>query len=223
MVNNLKNILLGVLLVLVAQKGSAQENKDVDDFNTIFQNFGGKIGVYGGPLIEYSRFIGQNTFFVGGKGGLLINRKWGIGLLGKGIVTSHIVEKTYKDKKEKMKISSGFGGIFVEHMWSVEKTIHFNFFTNFLMGRSRAYLKKELDAYEKSTRKISTQKSDHIASATLLGIEPGIGMELNITHFLIINLYFSYRYIEQSQPILDFKNKDFSDFTTGLNLKFGYF
>ena len=225
MVNNLKNILLGVLLVLVAQKGSAQENKDADDFNTVFKKSSfKKLKGYGGPLVEYSRFIGQNAFFVGGKGGFVLQDKWGVGLLLKGKTSRNNFNAEHNSygKQEYMKISSissGFGGVFVEYICDLNKTVHCNFFSNFLVGRSAVSIKEE--TIDKDGDKDT--KSKRIARANMIGIEPGVGVEVNISKNFIVNLHLAYRYIASKKTLLHFDNTDFSGVSFGIDFKFGKF
>ena len=207
--------IIALYLFLAAITLNAQKNKQ-DSFQTLFQGEFSKISLYGGPLLEYSRVIDQNALFVGGQISMLLNNKFGIGLLGKGIATLNTFKGKYKDKKElDIRLYVGLGGISLSRIFNLNKSIHFNIFSNFLIGKGSLY-KNDGEETKKSANRIDNK--------LLLGIEPGLGIELNLTKFLILNIMTSYRYLTSNDGVLlNLKNNDLNGFTIGVHLKFGKF
>ena len=110
-------------------------------------------------------------------------------LKGKTSRNNFTAEYNVKGKQEDMKISSGFGGIFVEYICDLNKAVHCNFFSNFLVGRSAVSIKEE--TIDKDGDKDT--KSKRIARANMIGIEPGVGFEVNVSKNFIVNLHLAYR------------------------------
>lgn len=229
-----KNTFFGVLLFfLTVQMGFAQKEKPASTLNTIFESSKDKIRFYGGPLVEYSKFIGQNALFVGGKGGAIFNKKFGIGFVLKGKTTRNSFVGNHNNEQKDMRISSRLGGIFVEYIYELDKAIHFNAVMNFLWGRNRVLTIKETTttttvtngsgSSATTTKKETLRSKDDIVSSNMFGVEPKLGVELNFTKFMIVNLNVGYRYISYSQKLLDFTLSDFNGITAGINFKFGRF
>lgn len=218
----LKNIFLTVLFLFSAvQISKAQDENINDDFNTLFNNTNSKISGYGGPFLEYTKFIGQPALFIGGKGGVLFNRKFAVGLMIKGKTTRNNFKASNKGKQENMRISNGFGGVFIEYIWNIKKAIHLTTFANFMGGRNSIYLQSELDTFSKEKNKDVT-KVKPIERILFFGIEPGLGIDINILQFIIANFNLSYRFVT-SKSTFGFNNNDFSGLSVGIYTKFGIF
>lgn len=86
-----------------------------------------KFGGYGGPEVRVTSFAGQWGVLIGIRGGLLINRKFTIGIIGAGF--AHSVKRSYNDSSEISQIAEinmEYGGAYLEYIWRLSKIFHFS-------------------------------------------------------------------------------------------------
>jgi hypothetical protein len=206
-----------VLIVLIISSINiyAQENAE-----TLFGGEDIKIGGYGGPEVKFTGINNEFGILVGGRGGILINSTFTIGLAGYGLVTSHLVED-YKLPVTRGTDSSaylrmGYGGLHFGFNVEPNKVLHIN--AGVLIGAGGA-------TYTTAFNDMDNNNSGNFKSynnSTFFIAEPQIGAELNLLKFMRMELSASYRFISGIQ-LPKTENKDLSGFSGNLIFKFGKF
>ena len=201
-------ILLACVFVVSAQQDNA--------INTVFGSseqvtYGG----YGGPTASLHA---SGYAITGGKGGLLINRKYVIGLVGKGTKRGILVKEDESKDDQKKYLSYGLGGLFFEYFMNIKKPYHFSYGLDMMacLGAQTGNSK------DKSGKRISS------ATSPFLVLEPYLSFNVNIVKFMMASFVVSYRHSfsdvkRRSDSVVLAKASDFSGYTVGLELKFGKF
>lgn len=168
-------------------------------------------GGFGGPMIAVGDVAGNPGLWVGGRGGWIINidddHAVSLGGGGYGLVTNHQVPVTV-DGNDDLYALNGYGGFVFEYTNRSYKLTHFTISTLIggggLMLRERNYddVNEEVDTY--------------------FVFEPGINLELNITHFFRITAGVQYR-LTSGISEYGFSDSDFSGLNGVLAFKFGGF
>lgn len=114
--------------VLIAQTDSTQSN---DDFKTLFNNKGGKtkISGFGSVNLDFGSIENNFGLMMGGEGAMLFNRKFYIGLYGRGLTTLPKYEFNNSSFNNIFNIERrgvmGHGGLLIGTIFMPEKPIHF--------------------------------------------------------------------------------------------------
>lgn len=209
-----KKVFFLLLCSVLAVNAQDDDRKD-DDFQTLFNgSLESKTVFYGGPLVEYTKIIGQNALAVGGQLGVIFKGRYGLGLVGKGFTALDSFRGKDGDVEKDMRLSAGVGGISLSYVGNFNRAVHFSIFSNVLAGRGNIYEGKDK----------SKKDRERIARKTLWGVEPGLGIEFNLTDFFVVNAVVSYRYLTPAEgKLLDFEATDLSGISAGLQFKFGNF
>jgi len=190
-----------------------------DKHETLFGNGEVTWGGYGAPEIKFSTVNGEFALFLGGRGGVIINNSFIIGLAGCGVVTSHKLDDYFipglPDTNAYLRM--GYGGLHLGYIINPYEIVHIT--TSLLIGGggalyTRAYSQSEPDYWDKHRFTYE--------SSPFMIIEPGIGAELNITKFMRFEVGASYRIIS----FLDLpktKESDISGLSGYISFKFGKF
>lgn len=190
-----------------------------DDHETLFGDGEVTWGGFGGPEVKFSTINGEFATFVGGRGGVIINSSFIVGIAGYGVVTSHELDNYfisgYADSSAYLRV--GYGGLYLGYVINPLKIAHIT--TGLTIGGggamyTRAYYQPEEDYWDK-------HKFTYESSPFMI-IEPAIGAELNITKFMRVEIGASYRFItfvELPQTV----NSDIAGFSGYLIFKFGKF
>ena len=164
-------------------------------------------GGYGGPLIEAPHINNDWGLVIGGKGGVVINRKFALGGIGKSLVSSNnfLGDNLNGNEVASLNLSYSAGGLFGEYFFKLENPFHISIPINLMAGG------------------ISVNESNcEIESSGILIIEPGINLEFYISKYFIPALNVSYRQVLGSS-LVNLGNQDVSGVNIGLMLKFGKF
>ncbi len=188
--------------------------------------FAGEYGtIFGGQNAEYSGWGGfemkggpvfddEFGLFLGGKGGLLINQSFTIGLAGYGLVPFHRV-RIYEDPADNPKAYMGYGGLYLEYTVAPRSPINASF-SCLLGGGGIGYSYDFISDYD------GTYK-DYVTDPILVA-EPGISVGLNVTKWLKVEIGGSYKFITAIDEDGDFlEAEDFRGFTGNVGFKFGWF
>ena len=199
--------LLMIALLAFATFGFSQE------VNTLFSNNGSttkSLGGYGGPLIEVADINSDWGIFIGGKGGVIVNRKFAFGGVGKGLVNA--MDFSGDDLNENddapLSLTYGVGGVFVEYISNLESPIHFSIPIHLMGGEV--------------TVEDATSSGLEIESSGIFVIEPGINLEFNLAKHFIPGIHISYRQVLGSS-LVNLSDQDLSGVNIGLVFKFGAF
>ncbi len=206
--------IITLLLAFLSITLFADENHE-----TLFGNGEVTWGGYGAPDIKFSTINSEFALLLGGRGGVIINNSFIIGIAGYGVVTSHKLDDYFisglPDTNAYLRM--GYGGLCLGFIINPQKIIHIT--TSLLIGGggalyTRAYLQAEPDYWNKHRFTYE--------SSPFMIIEPGIGAELNITKFMRFEVGASYRMIS----FLDLPKTaegDISGLSGYISFKFGKF
>ncbi|HCY00531.1 MAG TPA: hypothetical protein DG754_10365 [Bacteroidales bacterium] len=118
----LKQLSFFALFVLATLTTLAQSDKEMQ---TLFKKEDMTYGGYGGPRVALSSFNGENTWLVGGRGGVILNSSFAVGGAGYGIVNSP--QFTNIDGNEVAYLEGGYGGLLLEYILLPNKLVHLSF------------------------------------------------------------------------------------------------
>ena len=182
------------------------------EIKTIFQNDSLKTtsyGGYGGPLIQVSQINNGWGMIMGGKGGVVINRKFAFGGIGGGLISNNnfVGDNLKGEKNASLNLSYGAGGLFFEYIFKLENPVHISIPINFMAGGIS----------------VNERLSDtEIESCALFILEPGINLEFNISQNFISGINVSYRQAFGSS-LININDEDISGVCIGFVFKFGSF
>jgi len=222
----MKKATILIFVVFVSLMGLAQEdNKNSNEYRTLFGSSQMTHGGYGGLSINYSQLDGEDALLVGARGAWIINHGIGIGLAGYGI-TNNINRDLYGDGSQ-FQMAGGYGGLLIEPIIGAKNPIHISI--PILIGAGGI-------AYVNNTLQSGAQPPYHndyytLDSQAFFVVEPGVELELNMVKFFRIALGAYYRYTSDvtlsyyklNSLELITENPDLKGFSFGVTLKFGKF
>lgn len=167
-------------------------------------------GGYGAPVVKFSSISNNFAVFVGGQGGWIINHKLVLGAGGYGLVTDHRLPSSYDRRDDSDKLSVGYGGLFFGYIDDSDRIIHPTI--QLLIGGGSLEPRKEGDDMYHDT-------NDYDAFFVL---EPQMGVEVNFTTFLRLEMSLSYRWVNGVEKY-GYADSDISGPSGTLVFKFGRF
>lgn len=196
------------LLFLLAgyHHGTAQQTQ------TLFEN-GVTHGGFGGPVVKFSDIRGVLGVWVGGRGGWIVsfdpNHSLSLGAGGYGLVTEHkIPNQGFGNNQREQFAMNGYGGFEIEYTNRSWQLVHMSLSSLIgaggLMIRDRGF--HEVDNH----------------ADTFFVFEPGVNLEVNITHFFRIAAGIHYK-LTSGIRRAGFSDDDFSGLNGTIQLKFGKF
>lgn len=163
--------------------------------------------------MKVSSWHEETALFLGGHGGIIINRHIMCAVGGYGVTTSH---HFINSSGEELKLHGGYGGFLVGYIFHPVEVIHIT--TPLFVGIGGA------DVVEASSLNISDGPRRSVERSAYFVIEPGVEAEVNVTHFFRIGLSMGYRLVRGSKlPLSGVSNMDLSSWTAGVSFKFGKF
>jgi hypothetical protein len=201
----MKKTSLIISLIILMANGYAQEIETLMTKDR--QSTTSYIG-YGGPLLGTTQINKELGLTIGGRGGVVVNKKYAFGGIGFGMVNSpEFTGNNLSDNTNvQLQMSYGAGGVFIEYIFNIENLIHFSIPLNIMAGRINIYDKKA---------------ETEIESSAFFIIEPGINIDLNVSKHYTQSLYMSYRQALGSS-LINLDDKNISGLNIGLIFKFGY-
>lgn len=168
-------IFTGLSPALMAQRSSKQ------DLQTLYKNTDRKTehGGYAALSVGYMELEGQDVLTLGGRAAWIIDHNVAIGLAGKSMINTILLEGYWEDTTDSYYLVGGYGGIFIEPIILPKYPVHIT--APFLIGAGWLTL-NEYTWY-------SPYDWD-----TFFIVEPGLEMELSLLKFFRISLGVSYRY-----------------------------
>ena len=194
----MKKILILIILISVTLLGIAQAD-------SLFS--GGSIsGVFGGPLVKYTKINNKDALILGARGGWAFNSIFTIGGGAYGLANDIPINAAQPDTNF---INLGYGGIVVEYVGMSDNVIHWQ--VGGLIG----------------TGAVSTRNGNETGKNDIIFVlEPGADAVLNITSTIRLSAGISYRFVSGvDSDNFDYylKNSDLSNFSASLTLLFGSF
>jgi hypothetical protein len=190
----MKTIITTVLLTFFAwTQVFAQTRNNVNEVQTLF---GGGAKVTGWFIdfgTSYSKLNGQTTYLPSFGGGVLMNEKFKIGLMGKTL-SCHETYLQYDNLfDEPVYLVGGYGGLFFEASPIDNKLIHISF--PLIAGAGGAeYLTVNTYPEMEDEDELDYCRRRQSFSPYWV-IEPGANIEVNVTGFMRIYAGYSYRWL----------------------------
>ncbi len=186
--------------------------------------FGGEFssGGFGGPVVKFTPIRGELGILVGGYGGWLINHQFMIGGGGYGLVNnvraSTEAEALYARPNRPLYVEFGYGGLMLEYIVEPSKLVHFN--VQCLVGAGGVRYREDWydDLFDDNPDYFHSRTNDAVFVA-----EPAVNVEVNMTTWMRVTAGASYRYVNGVGELGGLSNKDLSNFSGSLALKFGLF
>ncbi len=163
-------------------------------------------GVFGGPLVKYTKINNENALILGARGGWAFNSQFTIGGGAYGLVNDIPINAAQPDTNF---VNLGYGGIVVEFVGMSDNVIHWQ--VGGLIG----------------TGAVSTRNGNETGKNDIIFVlEPGADAVLNITSTIRLAAGISYRFVSGVDPDNfsgHLTNSDLSSFSANLTLLFGSF
>ncbi|WKN44779.1 outer membrane beta-barrel protein [Tunicatimonas pelagia] len=201
----MKKLLILSVLAFSVTFALAQEESQQETLVNGFQVT--SVGGYGGPSFRTSSIGGDFALLFGGYGGVFINKKWMFGGAGYGMVTQLDVPPAAANGNRGRHYDMGYGGFLTEYILNSDRMLHLT--AQMLIGGGGISHDIEGDDLEDT-------------ESNFFVLEPGVGVELNITDFFRVNGGFTYRLVSGSNTA-GITDGDLSSMAFFLNLKFGSF
>lgn len=177
--------------------------------------FGGDVshGGFGAPVVKFSDAGGDLGVWVGGRGGWIINfdrnHAISIGGGGYGLATEHRVpDPDFGEPDTDYYAMTGYGGFEIEYTNRSYQVAHLTL--SALIGAG-GLMARERDF---------TDVDRHYDSYFVF--EPGVNMEVNVTHFFRVAAGISYR-LTSGIDNAGFTDSDFTGLNGNITFKFGKF
>ena len=203
-------------MVSMAQAYKSEPIGDIDrqsDIKTLTGS-GHHSGAFGAVMFKASEFKDKTFAMMGLRGGWIINRSVAIGIEAQGIIPSAKFENINPDPDEKAILLGGYGGLFIEPVLFSNNVIHITF----PIASGAGWLGYHEDWEDDSIRRNNELIDDDV----FWYVEPGVGMEINVTRHFRMNFGVTKRFT-QDLELVDTKNKDFNNLNYFLTLKIGKF
>ena len=199
--------------ILVAQ----EENRNPQEYRTLFGGDEISHGGYGGLSVNYSQIDGKDAVLVGARGAWVINHGMAIGIAGYGFANDLKYERTINGLADDYSLVGGYGGLLLEPIIGANWPVHISI--PVLIGAGGvAYVSHYWNTYDDPYYHGGyTEEAD-----AFFVLEPGIEIELNMVKFMRIAFGGYYRYTS-NLDLADTKSDVLNGFSTGVTLKFGKF
>lgn len=196
-----------VLLVALSTVPAAAQRDE-----TLLGRRGTDVGGFGGPVLKFSRLAGADAVFTGGRGGVILNRRFVVGAGGYGMASENIRTDFRFDDGSRPWLQLGYGGLELEVITQPSRLVHGTF--SLLLGGGEAM-------YNSRTESGSTVSTRKLTSEVFVA-EPGAHLELNVTRWFRPGVGIGYRYVNGSD-LPGVNDAGLSGAVGTLNFKFGRF
>ncbi|MCF8368869.1 MAG: hypothetical protein K9G76_07480 [Bacteroidales bacterium] len=211
-----KTAILFMLFFFTIGLFAQEENKNNQEYRTLFGSENISHGGWGGLSVNYTQIGGADAILVGAKGGWLINHGVTIGIGGYGISNNLYYDKKIDDKYDEYQMAGGYGGLLIEPIIGAKWPVHVSI--PILIGAGGvAYINNYWSSYDNDFNSTYTEDAD-----AFFVLEPGIEVELNMIKFMRLSIGGYYR-ITSDLNLADTKPNVLDGFSVGMNLKFGKF
>ena len=187
------------------------------DRNDEIQTLAGKNshhGGFGAISFRASEFNNQDIILAGFRAGWIINRAFGIGFEGYGIIPTAEYENIDPSNPVISRSVGGDGGLFLEPIILSNKLVH----VTFPVSGGAGWLGYIVD-WEQNNHYYS---NDLIDDDVFWYVEPGAAMELNVARNFRLNMGASYRFTKDLE-LINTSHSAFDAWNYFLTLKFGSF
>ena len=216
----MKKLLLTLTIMTASVAAFSQQDEefvDNTDPNEIKTLFGAEnsVGGYGAITMQYTEIDNRDAFIFGARGGVVMGHMVALGLGGSGFFNDvHYDSNAGTD----LSLAGGYGGFFFEPILFPKYPVHVSF--PVLIGAGGvAVVSMDGDNWD---NEFHSEASD-----AYMVVEPGVEIELNVTHFFRFAIGARYRYtsdVDIQFPLLEPLPTDIlRGFSGGVTFKFGKF
>ncbi len=186
--------------------------QDKAEMKTIFSR-SSEIRGFGAFDLKVTEFKEDKALFIGGHGGVILNKHFIFGGGGYGLSTSNTFD--VEGSNEELELFGGYGGIVLGYIIAPTEIIHVSF--PVLIGAGG------VEVAEEGTEIVNGERSVLDRSAFFV-VEPNVEIEINMTRFMRLGIGGGYRFIQGTDlDVGDVSNEDLSSWTAGISFKFGKF
>ncbi len=174
-----------------------------------------KFRVFGASTTSYSQIGDKGGIVMGGRGALLLNKRFGVGLAGYAFQTGTF-DDTFLSQSD-FRYSGGYGGVLLEYTLTPDKPVHVTFPMVFGIGGA-VYSQAQL-----------TDSKLVIDSQAILVAEPGIELEFNVIKYVKMSFGATYRITSNATLTQEgrqseiLSSRGLNGLTAGCTVKFGIF
>lgn len=208
-----------IFLILTSIVAFGQKATDTTQLETLFGKENLRAKGYGSAQLGFSKLDDTGVFLVVAEGGVIINKKIGVGITASGIVSSQTTDIYYAayDEETAAVVRGIYGGLKIEPLLNPHKLVHIGFPT--VVGGGMLFYMTDRSNYVDVNGKYNRREID---SDAFFYIEPGAAVEFNITNFMRFEIALTYRYA-QGLSLNSTPDNGFNKITTYINFKFGKF
>jgi hypothetical protein len=170
-----------------------------------------QFGGFGGPTVGVGRIAGETAIFAGGRGGAILGRRFIVGGAGVGLASELFPVAGFRERLE-----FGYGGLLLGTVVRPSKLVHLT--AGVVLGGGNVSFERERRAVPIPPIAIAAPENDRVTV-----VEPELGVEINITDWMRLDLSGSYRFVGGTDPLGLLDNGRLSGGTGRLAFKFGAF
>lgn len=176
---------------------------------------GNELNGFGGVDVRITDLTDEKGLIAGGYGGVIVNRRYFLGLGGYGISTDIEFDGTVNDETKPLNLYGGYGGVIIGGMIGSKEVIHLSFPVFFGAG--------QVEVSDKNFFPNNPNDAEFaIESSAFFVIEPTAQLEFNITQNFRLAAGMSYRYVTGSE-LDNLTDEELSGSAIVMSLKFGRF
>jgi hypothetical protein len=209
----MKKITSLLILAVMVSIVSAQEEKQKDnEFQTIFSKNRSN-GGYGAFSIGYSQIDGKDAFITGARAAFIVDHSFAIGISGSGFVNDLNYGEIIDGYPANIGLAGGYGGLFIEPIIAPRFPVHLSFPVLFGIGGVALV---EDSGWGNQYYNYNSEADVYLV------LEPAIELELNLTKFMRMAAFASYRFTSEIE--LAGIDKDvLNGWNVGMTFKLGKF
>ena len=210
----MKKLTVLLILAVMATFAYSQDEKYYDDdIQTIFSKNRSN-GGYAAFSLGYSQIDGKDAFVAGGRAAFIFDQAFAVGLGGYGFVNDFYYKDVIDGDPVNIGLAGGYGGLVIEPIIGPRMPVHLSF--PVLFGIGGVALVEDDNWWNDHYHSYSSE------SDVYLVFEPAVELELNLTKFLRVAAYGSYRLTSDIE--LDGTDPDaLNGLNIGMTFKIGKF
>ncbi|MCP4460056.1 MAG: hypothetical protein GY816_18835 [Cytophagales bacterium] len=176
---------------------------------------GSELNGFGGADLKISELKDERGLIAGAYGGVLIDRKYLLGVGGYGIATNIDFDGNVDGVDKPLNLHGGYAGIIVGGMIGSKEVIHLTFPVFFGAGSIQV---SDKDFFPNSPN----DAEFIIEQSAFMVVEPAAQLEFNITEYFRLAAGMSYRYITGTE-LDNVKDSELSGGAIMISFRFGRF
>lgn len=206
-----------MMMLFVFGLAAQEDNKNEQEYRTLFGGDKTTHGGYGGLSVNYSQIDGKDAILVGARGAWVINHGIALGIGGYGFANDMSYEKSFYGYTDNYSLAGGYGGLIIEPIIGAKWPVHVSL--PVLIGAGGvAYINQYWNTYDEPYHyEPYAQEAD-----AFFVVEPGIELEFNMVKFMRIAFGGYYRFTS-NLALADTEKDILNGFSAGVTLKFGKF